>query len=364
MGKTIANVMKGSALLLVKTPDTQRAEWSTVQAQSGDHSVKLSKGVAGDYGSTHVRFTPTGAAAAKVMSDFEACAADWGWSHFRQAVAAYWEQMELRFEDPLTGGWVVITVQVDVMETGAAAWAAETLTAAVNVCMFGGWSETAGSFADWTPATIDGVAQAVEDAISAAGGSETNTDDWVLTRVKMELWETVWKRYVYVDDVIIAGQTFTLEPGNATSELVLSSDYVEVGYTEDGVTFEYIVEEDDTRVDEESFPIDRDIVSEGAAFICSMAEATMANMNFAMAGSVLSGATLKLGAGVNKKLGVQIIATNPASFYRSITMPSCTANSNVSMAFKRAGQKTLVPVRFEAIKTQGEPAVTVVENAS
>ena len=99
------------------------------------------------------------------------------------------------------------------------------------------------------------------------------------------------------------------------------------------------------------------------AFSCNMAEATMANMALAMAGSVLSGATLKFGAGVNKKLGVQILATNPASKYRSITMPKCTATGAVSMTFQREG-KVIVPVTFMALKPQGEPAVTVVENAA
>ena len=365
MSKTVENVLTGVATLEVKGPDTHRAEWSDEQAETGSYSVKLSKpGVEGGYGSTHIEFTPLAAALAKKISDLAAASGtDWAWKHFRSAIAAYWEQMELRFEDPNTGAWVDITIQVDVMATGAAEWQQKALAHATDVCMFGGWSEQAGSFSNWTPAAITDVSSAIETAENAAGGIIANAADWTLTRVRMELWETGWERYVYIDDVIVGGVTHTLEPGGTTPGMRLSSVFTEVGYTEDGVSVEYSVDESDIEVAEETFPIDRVITKETWAVTCNMAESSLFNMDKAMAGSLLSGSILRLGAGTNKKLTVQIRALNPAGFIRAILIPSCTATGSVGMAYKKDG-KTVVPVTFQALKTAGHPAVEIVDNAA
>lgn len=369
--KTIANVLTGVAILEVKTPDTHRAEWSNEKAQTGTYSVKLSKPKGGDYCSTHVEFVPhtTGGSAVAVdMVDYEGCAGagDWGWSHYRHGpVGSYWEQLELHFEDPVTSAWVDVTIQVDVAAVGGDAWDVEELTAASTYNFLGGWSETAGSFSNWTPAVATGITQAVEDAINAAGGSETNTDDWVLTRVRLELWETSTERYVYVDDVIIDGVTYTLEPGGSTivSALRLSSNFTEVGYTEDGVTITYTADESDIEVEEETFPIDRVITKETCEITCNMAESSLFNIDKAMAGSVLSGSILKLGAGANKKITLQLHGFNPDGFIRAIQIPSCTATGAVGMPYKK-GVKTVVPVTFQALKTTGHPAVTIVDNVA
>lgn len=364
MVETIANVLTGVATLEVKEPHTHRAEWSDEQAETGTYTVKLSKpGTEGGYCSTHVQFTPTGAAAALVITDLEGAAADWGWSHFRSAIAAYWEQMELRFEDPDTTAWVDITIQMDVMATGGAEWVPLTVTAATDWCFFGGWSEQAGSFSNYALTQIDVVSAAIETAENAAGGIIANADNWVLTRVRMELWETVWERYVYIDDVILDSQTFTLEPGGTTAGIRLSSAFTEVGYTEDGVTITYTADTADIEVEEETFPIDNVITKETAEVTCNMAESSLFNMDKAMAGSLLSGSILKLGAGTQKKISLQIRATNPASFIRAIQIPSCVATGAVGMPYKK-GEKTVVPVTFRALKTAGHPAVTIVDNAA
>lgn len=365
MANTIANVLTGVATLQVgNEPEGARAEWSDEQALSGTYSVKLSKPeVEGSYGSTHVQFDASGNAAAQTMADFEAQTLVWGWDHFRSAIAAYWEQLELRFEDPLTGGWVDITVQIDVMATGGAEWVTLDL-ADTDLCMFGGWSEGAGSFSNWTPAAISGVTGAVETAENAAGGVVANADDWLLTRIRVELWETVWERYVFIDDIVIDGITYTLEPGNTTTEGIrLSAPSTEVGYTEDGVTMEYTADEADIEVEEETFPIDRVITKETVAVTCNMAESSLYNMDKAMAGSLLSGSILKLGAGTNKKISLEIIGTNPAGFLRIISIPVCTATGAVGMPYKK-GEKTVVPVTFQALKTADHPACTIVDNAA
>ncbi len=367
--KTIANVLTGVATLEVKAPDTHRAEWSTEQYQSGTHSVKLSKpGTEGGYCMTYVEFEPTGAAAALDIANLEAAADNWGWSHFRSPIAAYWEQFALRFKDLNTEAFVDITIQVDVMELGTAEWDLETIDATTGRCFFGGWSETAGYFASYVANLIyvdaaTNVSQLIVDTIAAAGGSETNADDWVLTLVRLGLYETIWERYVYVDDIILAGQPFTLEPGGTTAGIRLDSGFIEVGYTEDGVTMTYTADEADVEVEEETFPIDRVLTKETAEVTCNMAESSLFNIDKAMAGSLLSGSILKLGAGTNKKITLGIRGLNPAGFVRAIQIPSCTATGAVGMSYKK-GEKTVVPVTFQALKTTGHPAVTIVDNAA
>ena len=365
MTNTIANVLTGVATLQVGAPVGNRAEWSDEQFQTGSHSVKLSK-LSGDYGSTSVQITASANALAQTMTDFESQTLGWGWSHFREAVSAYWEQMELHFEDPNSESWVDISTQTAVMALGGAAWVAFDLADTDN-CFFGGWSETDGSFSNWVPAAISGITAAVaaaaplENAISAVTG-------WTLTRIKMELWETVppmtGGHYVFIDDILIDGVTYTLEPGAAaTAGIVLSAPFTDIGYTEDGVTMTYTASESDIEVEEETFPIDRVLTKETAEVTCNMAESSLFNIDKAMAGSLLSGSILKLGAGTNKKITLQIVGTNPAGFNRAILIPSCTSTGSVGMAYKK-GTKTVVPVTFQALKTTGHPAVTIVDNAA
>ena len=366
MAKTIQNVLTGVATLAIGHHPSEgaRAEWSDEQAYVGSYSVKLSKpAVEGSYGSTHVQFTASGNAAVQTAQDFQDQTLEWGWAHFRSAIAAYWEMMELRFVDPNTSdNWVDITVQVDVMATGGALWVAKDLDAATDLCFFGGWNELDGSFTNWTPAVISGIVSALDAAApNQAGVASLAT--WKLTRVKMELWETVWERHVYIDSVVIDGVTYAIEPGDTTTAaLTLSAPSTEVGYTEDGVTLTYTADEADIEVEEETFPIGRVITKETAEITCNMAESSLFNIDKAMAGAVLSGGVLTLGGGVNKTMNLKIKGTNPAGFTREILIPVATATGAVGMSYRK-GEKTIVPVTFQALKGDS-PAVTIVDNAA
>ena len=129
------------------------------------------------------------------------------------------------------------------------------------------------------------------------------------------------------------------------------------------MTITYTADTADIEVEEETFPIDRVIIKETAEVTCNMAESSLRNLNYAMAGGLLSGSILKLGGGVNKPISLQIIAANPASEIRSIVIPKATATGAVGMPYKK-GEKTVVPVTFQALKTTDEPAVTIVDNAA
>jgi len=369
MAETIANVLTGVAVLEVgHAPSGAKAEWSDEQYVTGTQSVKLSKPDGGAYGSTHVEFTPTGAAAALTIAEFVTQAGTWGWDYFRVgAVGTYWEQMECRFTDPLSNSWVDITVQVDVAALGAENWETKDLEGG-DFCFYGGWSEQDGSFSEYAAGTITLVTDGTHLTGAAPLGPSAQilvtgaVTGWVLTRVRMELWETGTPKYVYIDNVVLEGQTFTLEPGSTTAGIRLSSPSTEVGYTEDGVTMTYSADEADIEVEEETFPIDRKITKETAEVTCNMAESSLYNLDAAMAGSLLSGSVIKLGAGTNKKVELILTGTNPAGFLRQISIPSCTATGSVGMSYRK-GEKTVVPVTFQALKTSGHPAVTIVDNA-
>ncbi len=369
MAKTISRVLTGVATLAVDAPVGNRAEWSDEQARTGTHSVKLSKGGTGNDGSTHVLFTATGNAAAQTINDFDTMGGggpEWGWWHFREIIAAgstYWTQMELRFEDPLSSSWVDVTVQMDVAGAGTGAWVRTDILPASN-CFFGGWSELDGSFSNFAPLPVNTPVSATILAQCPLQNAASLVTTWLLTQVRMELWESNHARYVYIDDVYIDFVAYTLEPGiTTTAGITLGAPFTEIGYTEDGVTMTYTADEADIEVEEETFPIDRVLTKETAEITCNMAESSLYNMDKAMAGSLLSGSILKLGDGTNKKITLRLNGLNPAGFTRSILIPSCTATGAVGLPYMK-GTKTVVPVTFQALKTTGHPAVTIVDNAA
>jgi len=132
----------------------------------------------------------------------------------------------------------------------------------------------------------------------------------------------------------------------------VGGSYVDVGFTEDGVSMEYSVSEADINVEETTVPIDRVITSEDVKFTCNMAESSLVNIDKAIAGSVLAGSVINIGGGVNKKMSVRITGKNPGGFNRVIEIPLATANGNVGMAYKK-GAKTVVPVTFQALYNAG-----------
>ena len=364
MVETIANVLTGVATLEVKNPDSHRAEWSQEYVYPGaTYSVKLSKPATGAYGSTHVQITASGNAAVQTGTDFQNQTLRWGWDYRRSVTTgvAWWIGMELRFEDPNSNSWYDVTTTVTVI-AGDGIWATRDIVD-TETAYFGGWTEFDGSFSDYTPQVISGV---IADVAATAPNQHavTDTATWLLTRIRLELWETATERQCFVQNIYIDGVNYNLEPGDTgTAGIQLSSMFTEIGYTEDGVTITYTADESDIEVEEETFPIDRVITKETAEVTCNMAESSLFNIDKAMAGSLWSGSILKLGAGTNKKMTLGIRGTNPAGFTRQITIPSCTATGAVGMPYKK-GEKTVVPVTFQALKTTGHPAVTIVDNAA
>ncbi|MCK4723771.1 MAG: hypothetical protein KAT75_10720, partial [Dehalococcoidia bacterium] len=351
MSKTIANVLTGVAALFIRQPNDAIAEWSEPGYGASPQSAKLLKTGSGAAGSTCVQFIPP---AGITLAAWQAAVTDYAFRHNNQNIGAIanWAQFEFKFEDPNSGGWAEVTAVALQSIVGTGLWVLTTL-AANTPSGFGGVGETGGSFFDWVLADLS----TVEAQINLEANVD-NCSDWVLTRVRIELWEPEPARYCYIGEVTIAGVVYTVEHGGTAPGMTLESPFAEVGYTEDGVTIEYTADEADIEVEEETFPIDRVITKETAAVTCNMAESSLYNIDKAMAGSVLLGSKLTLGAGVNKTMNLKIAGTNPAGFNREILIPLATATGAVGMAYKK-GEKTVVPVTFQALKGD-EPAVTIV----
>lgn len=365
MGKTIANVLVGVAALFIRQPNDAIAEWMSDQYQAGSHSVKLKKTGSGNAGSTHLQLTPPPGIDFTTFCANATAGAPTAYSFYHKCqnlITGNYLQMEFRFEDPDSEAWCEFTVLGMQGHPGTGIWTPVDLAtdAAVANCGYGGVGEGGGSFFEY------GTLIALTGAAAAITAAEANVDDcgpWLLTRVRLELWEPEPARYAYVDTVVLNGVAYAIEPGAAaTVGLSLSSPFTEVGYTEDGVTIEYTADEADIEVEEETFPIDRVITKETLAVTCNMAESSLFNIDKAMAGSVLSGSILKLGNGVNKTMNLKIAGTNPAGFNREILIPLATATGAVGMSYKK-GEKTIVPVTFQALKGDS-PVCTIVDNAA
>jgi len=357
MAKTIANVLVGVAKLLVRQPNDSIAEWDTVHAQAGTHSAKLYKSGSGNAGSTHLELSGL-ASRGITMAHVAADPTDFSFYYWLSGAVGNYVQFEMRFEDPDSDAWAEITVVNQQTKTPASpeAWVLETLAGA-DVAGIGGRAEDGTSFFLW-----DLSVTVTDMATDCNSEGCTDAGNFILERVRLELWEPEPVRYAYIDTVEIDGTTYTIEPGGTGPGIALDSAFTEVGYTEDGVTMEYTSEQADIIVHEETFPIGSALTAESLTFTCNMAEASLTNLNNAMAGAVLAGSKITLGAGVNKTMNLKLEGTNPAGFLRAIHIPLAVASGTVGMSYKK-GEKTIVPVTFKALKGDN-PACTIVDNAA
>ncbi len=359
MVQTLANVLVGVAQLSVREPNDALAEWSTVQQFAGSQSVKLFKGGSGNDGSTHFEMVPPAGitlAAWQIAIDLDA--GHYSFYHWLEALRANFVQMEFRFEDPNTDAWVEITAMPLQNELGTGAWVQHPLIT-TDTGGYGGIGETGLSFFNFGPLTQ-------MTGMEAAVNGEANVDDasdWVLERVRLELWEATPERTCYVDSIVVHNVAYTIEPGGTAPAMSLSSPYVDIGYTEDGVTLTYTGDTADIEVEEETFPVNRVITKETMEITVNVAESALADLNRAMAGAVLSGNILTLGAGVMKTMNLRIEGVTPAGLIRQIFIPYATALGAVGMSYRK-GEKTMVPLTFQAYKGSSTPVVTIVDNAA
>lgn len=353
--KTISEVLVGVATLGIREPNDARAEYSTIQKYAGDRSVKLYKGGSGNAGSTHLEVIPP---TKQTLTAFVADPTDYSFWYWYSVVTGNFVQFELRFEDPDTGAWVEVTVVPHQNTLGIGSWLKKSLAGA-DLCGIGGVGEEGESFFDWDLGTS--ISTLITDIDAQTG--VTDSGPWTLRRVRLELWEPEPERTAYVDSIELDGTVYTIEPGGTAPGMSLSSPFITVGYTEDGVTFTYTADQTDVEVEEETVPIDRVITKETIEITCNMAQSSLYNLSKAIAGSVLSGSILTIGAGVNKKMNLKLVGKTPDDKILTIFLPLVTATGVVGTTY-RHNEKNIVPVTFQALKPANEPACTIVYNAA
>ncbi len=191
------------------------AEWSTTEEHPdpetltvmGAYSALLDKD-AGTVGPTYVQFIPpAGTTFGDLQDAITAAAPKWSFWHFLESTGVTnGPQFELRFEDPNSVGWLEVTAVGLQGTTGTDAWVEETLAGA-TLAGYGGIGEAGVSFFKWAPLTaLSGIEAAVN-----AETPVTSASDWVLERVRVELWEA-HDHSCYIDDITLDGERYDLEP--------------------------------------------------------------------------------------------------------------------------------------------------------
>lgn len=352
MVKRIANVLTGVATLSVREPNDAVAEFSTVQQYAGSYSARLFKGGSGNDGSTHLQFNVAGVGS--TMTAWTAAITTNSFRHHASAVTGNFAQFEFRFEDPDSDAWVEITAVALQTYAGLNAWVLTTL-ADNTPSGYGGVDEAGLSIFNWALADLN-LQQGVIEGVTTGG----DCSNWILERIRLELWEATPERTQYIDSVEVMGTTYTIEPGGTAPAMSFSSPYTEVGYTDDGVTFTYTAETSDIEVEEETIPIDRRLTKETIEVTCNMAESSLANLALAMGGSVKAGNIVNIGGGTLKTLNLKIEGLTPDGKLRYILMPKATMTGAMATSYKK-GEKNMVPVTFQAL-LDATGAIQVVDN--
>ena len=135
----------------------------------------------------------------------------------------------------------------------------------------------------------------------------------------------------------------------------------DVGYTKDGVNLEYDESHYDLMVEESTLPINRALTKENVKFSANLSEASLVNINNAIAGAVLAGSTITIGAGAFKLMKAQFVGTDPAGNARTITIYQCTATGNVKGTFKKEGE-LFIPITLEILKPAAGNAFNIVDS--
>lgn len=221
------------------TIDEGNAAWNATH-EVGTFSALLEKTGVGDIdGSVHLQFTPD--YEVLTLADLQV-AIDAGapgnlnpiWSFWYRnlaPVAGNYAQFELRFEDPVSEGWLEVTILPCQGLLGDDTFTLRLL-ASTDIAGIGGNTPDGSSVFVWPPPGT--LASLDTDVLAAweAAQPGTSAAAYKLKRVRLELWEAAPARTCHIDDVVINGHTYAVEPGLAGAELGPNSDYAALNFVE------------------------------------------------------------------------------------------------------------------------------------
>ena len=205
------------------------ATWSTTEQQAGEYSALLSK-VGGTDSSTHLEFTPT---TTITVSDFQAAMTDvtpaWSFYHWLQNTGlTNGPQIEFRFEHPslrtlgIDHGWLEVSCVPLQAYTGTDAWVQAVLSITTPFG-YGGHTPDGSAIFEWGAPlpVLDDLLTIINGVWDTAESGKT-VNDYVLTRIRVELWEAA-ARLCYIDTIVIDGVAYPIEPGMAGAKLGLNT---------------------------------------------------------------------------------------------------------------------------------------------
>ena len=231
----------GKTILIAESviaPTHSYATWSVTEKQAGSYSALLTKlGTDADR-STHLQFTPTVeitlAAFLAAIDGAGALDPEYSFYHWDENVASNFAQMEFRFEDPDSDGWLEVTALPLQGITGQESFLEQAILTGAMRAGFGGNTPDGSIVFQWAPPPL---ISALETEITAwwntAETGEVATG-YLLKRIRLELWETA-ARYCYIDTVVVNDVDYAIEPGLAG---------VKLGPNTPGVTLAFIEQKD------------------------------------------------------------------------------------------------------------------------
>jgi hypothetical protein len=182
--------------------------WSTTSPTNGKYSALLTKGGTGAADSTYVDFAL--ADSGITVANLSTIDTDPEWSFYYKMASGTGvagPQLELRFTDPDSDGYVEVTLMALQNSSPDGSWTKKPVLAASERAIFYGDDES-GSGVAWNGTSVYGL----DDMLTAINATTVvDATDWELTRVRLELWEAA-ARYCYIDTVTIDGTTYDLEP--------------------------------------------------------------------------------------------------------------------------------------------------------
>jgi hypothetical protein len=185
---------------------------TAITGLTGTASAKLAK-TGGSDGSTYVQFVPN---TGTTLADLATITGSFKYAFAATTANQMGPQLELRFTAPTNtnpegAGHVDVTLMpLQNYTPGDTNFHTYTVASTSTSAVYYGSSLANATFS--ASAGGQTLASTVA-AIAAADTTDTTaTAAWTLTRVRVELWEASIARTVYIDDVTLAGTTYTMEP--------------------------------------------------------------------------------------------------------------------------------------------------------
>lgn len=185
---------------------------SVVAANSGTYSALLTKGT-GSASSTYVQLKNP-ANRIKVSQLDTLTAGRLGFYFNLENAKTPGPQFELRFTSGTYGVLEITVMPYQAPYTGDGTWVECDLTSASTRAVYYGNDPTDGTAFNWETEAGNYTLAEIEALVNAETAMTDGSDscsNWLLTRVRIELWEA-GARTCYVDDIDVGGTVYTLEP--------------------------------------------------------------------------------------------------------------------------------------------------------